>query len=385
MLLGCDTPIGVAVLRELGRDGVPVHAVGRSPRSPGRASRHATGFTLRPAGPLADWLPALVDRTGTAALFAIAEHDLIELAALKDALPGCHVLTPDAGPLAKVLDKSATLAAAAAIGIDTPATLQPDASGARWAGRWPVVLKWADPAAAASAGIDIVKTEFARDRAELDVALARYDANRQWPLVQEYAPGIGLAQMLFVADGRATLRFQHRRVHEMPPEGGVSTLCAAVPLTDHTAQLAKSEALLAAIGWEGPAMVEYRFDPVTGRYVLMEINGRFWGGQPLALASGARFALEGYRRAVLGQTGDAPPPRDGRSARFLVPDTRRLLRVLAGKRSPDPFYRPTPLADLGRWLAAFIDPRTGGYLWDWRDPGPALADLRNMALSALRR
>src|SRR5690606_28748671 len=112
----------------------------------------------------------------------------------------------------------------------------------------------------------------------------------------------------------ATLCFQHERLHEWPPEGGVSTLCRSVPLERHQEQMAKSVALLVSLGWSGPAMVEYRYDPGRGRYVLMEINGRFWGSQPLAYHCGAHFAWEGYRRAVLGATDDARPARRQRTA-----------------------------------------------------------------------
>ena len=57
-------------------------------------------------------------------------------------------------------------------------------------------------------------------------------------------------------------------------------------------------------------MVEYRHEPGSGRYWLMEVNGRFWGSQPLAWHCGAHFAWESYRRSVLGQGDAAPAPRD---------------------------------------------------------------------------
>ncbi len=384
LLLGVDTPIGLAVIRDLGRHGVPVHGIGRTRRAVGRASRYLSGFSLRGDGPLADWLPGLVAQTGAAAMFAIAEHDLVALADLRDACPGCHVLTPAAGPLRQVLDKSATLAVARRIGIDVPDSLQPSEPGVRPAA-FPVVLKWADPAAAevrlGQHGLTLLKAEFCRDAAELARALGRYAPAGIFPLVQSYCPGVGLGQMLHMADGRATLAFQHERIHEWPPEGGVSTWCRAVPPDRHAAQMAKSEALLRALDWQGPAMVEYRYDPVREAYKLMEVNGRFWGSQPLAVHSGAYFAWEAYRRAVLGDESPAPVPRAGGEARFLVPDTRRLLRLMFNRGSVvDPAFHATPWADAAKWLTGFVDPRVKGYVWDWRDPAPLLADIGNMAL-----
>lgn len=389
LLLGIETPIGLAVIRDLGRHGVPVHGVGRTSRALGRASRYLTGFSLRGEGPLADWLPALVAETGAAAVFAIAEHDLLALADLRGAIPGCHVLTPAAEPLRRVLDKSETLSVAKRIGIEVPESLQPETPDVRPAS-FPVVLKWADPAAVAATlanhGLPVLKVEYCRDAAELGASLRRYETAGIYPLVQSYCAGFGLGQMLHMADGHATLRFQHERIHEWPPEGGVSTWCRAVPLDRHAAQMAQSEALLCALDWRGPAMVEYRYDPSRGSYKLMEINGRFWGSQPLAVQSGACFAWEAYRRAVLGDQSPAPLPSSGQEARFLVPDTRRLLRLMFQRgRIADPAFRATPWADAAKWLGGFFDPRVKGYLWDWRDPAPALLDMANMLLKFAAR
>ena len=192
--------------------------------------------------------------------------------------------------------------------------------------------------------------------------------------------------MLYMQDGRATLRFQHRRLHEWPPEGGVSTLCRAEPAASHAAQMALSEKLLQAIGWEGQAMVEYRHEPGSGRYWLMEVNGRFWGSQPLAWHCGAHFAWESYRRSVLGQGDAAPAPRDDLRARYMVPETKRLARILLKpERIDDPHFPRRPLAELGGYLAAFFDPRSRYYVFSARDPRPWLRDMGQIVRKAVRR
>jgi predicted ATP-grasp superfamily ATP-dependent carboligase len=393
LVLGSDTPIGLAVIRELGAHGVEIHAIGRAGRSIGGASRFAKAEYVRPTGPIGAWLPELIRQTGALALLAISETDLIELAALPGLIDGCQILTPRAEPLAKVLDKSVTIALGQLVGIDVPRNWQPE-TGEDFAAQassltYPVVLKWADPQAATRAlaerGIELLKAEFATDAAGLLAALARYDAVGRWPLVQGYCAGQGLGQMIYMAKGQAVLRFQHRRLHEWPPEGGVSTLCEAVSPLDHASQMAKSEALLRAIGWEGPAMVEYRHDPQTGRYWLMEVNGRFWGSLPLASASGAKFAWQQYRRAVLGQTDCTPPPRSDLRARFVVPDTRRLFRVLFQRQSiADPMFRLRPWRDLVDYFIGFLNHRTRYYVFRMDDPKPFFRDFRNM-IRKLRR
>ncbi|WP_157216968.1 carboxylate--amine ligase [Flavisphingomonas formosensis] len=385
ILLGIDTPIGLSVVRELGGHGVPVHGIGRSAAAIGAHSRFVADSSVRVPGPLADWLPALIRRTGAKALFAISEGDLIELAAMPEEIEGCRILTPRTPQLAIVLDKRETLRRARALGLSVPESWQPrtgeDFTREAAARPYPVVVKWPDPMAVAALleqrGLELVKAEFARDADALLAILARYASLGVWPIVQGYCPGRGLGQMIHMEAGRATLCFQHVRLHEWPPEGGVSTLCAAEPIERHQAQMALSEALLAGIGWEGPAMVEYRHDPVTGRYWLMEINGRFWGSLPLARACGAHFAWESYRRRILGEHHEAGPYRASLRARYMIPETRRLIRLLFQRgRIADPFFEPRPIGDLFAWLSGFLDPRMRYYVFSAADPGPFLADMR---------
>jgi predicted ATP-grasp superfamily ATP-dependent carboligase len=385
IVLGVDTPIGLAVMRELGSHGVPVHGVGGQDAI-GRASRWCNGFTVRSDRPLVDWLPDVIRRSRARALLAISERDLLELSALRPVIERCHILTPRADKLAQVLDKTRTLDAARGVGIDTPASWQPGACDdfADEAGRlaYPVILKWADPPSVLPylerLGLPFEKAERIDDATSLLAALARYDALKAWPLVQQFCPGIGLGQMFHRAGNRITLAFQHERIHEWPPEGGVSTLCASLPLDFHAPQRAKSEALLRTIGWQGPAMVEYRYDAATRRYWLMEINGRFWGSLPLGAPSGASFAWETYRSALFG--GIEPQPRiKVRRARYMIPETKRLARVLAGRTA---FSR---LDTLVRYVSGFFDPGMRYFVWQLSDPGPFLADIYNIIRKAARR
>lgn len=393
LVLGVDTPIGLTVIRELGRHGVPVHGIGRNRAAVGRTSRYLKSFSLRPEGhTLAEWLPERIFHTGARALFAISEDDLLALAALPAEIEGCRILTPRKPQLDLVLDKGRTLALAAGYGIDVPESWQP-ATGEDFAKyaetlSYPVVAKWADPPAMvailAQHGLPLIKAEHAATPGALLALLDRYARLREWPIVQPWCPGHGLGQMLHMAGGKASLVFQHRRLHEWPPEGGVSTLCESLPLDRHARQMVKSEALLAAIGWTGPAMVEYRHDPATGKYWLMEVNGRFWGSLPLASHCGAEFAWEYYRHAIL-EEGEVPQlPSQQRRARFMIPETRRLLHTVFGIR-PIPNYRRARLADLFSYIAGFFDPRMRYFVFAPDDPGPFLQDMLGVIRQILRR
>jgi predicted ATP-grasp superfamily ATP-dependent carboligase len=394
IVLGIDTPIGLTVVRELGARGVPVHGVGRNPDAIGRASRYCTSFSVRPPDRLEKWLPDLIIKTKARALLAISEADLVALSALDPIIRGCAILTPRAAPLSIVLDKRKTLENARDIGIDTPKSWQPvigdDFATRASACTYPAIAKWADPTAIArdleALGFPMVKAEYVHDKDQLIALINNYAPLGTWPVIQSYCPGFGLGHMLYMKDGNATLRFQHRRLHEWPPEGGTSTLCTSLPLDTHQDQMARSEQLLRRIGWEGPAMVEYRFDPATGRYWLMEINGRFWGSQPLASHCGAKFAWEAYRLGVLGEVDTVNTPIKHRRARYMIPETKRLIRVWRDQRAiADPHFKAKPVTGLLRYITGFFDPKMRYFLFDWRDPMPFWADFSAVIKKAARR
>ena len=388
MVLGADSPIGLTVVRELGARGVPVIAHGRSDRALGRFSRFSSEFVLD-TRPLGMWLPEFAAARGLGAVMAISEGQLLELAALHGQMGDCRVLGPDAAALARVLDKAQTLATAAELGMAVPLAWQP-MQGEDHAARaaqiaYPVAIKWADPSAVqvalSDAGLPLEKVEYAADAPQLIAILSRYDRIECWPLVQQYCPGYGMGQMLHMAGGAVTLRFQHRRLREFPPSGGVSSLCASIPLSQHVAQMAQSEALLAALGWHGPAMVEYRFDPATDTYWLMEINGRFWGSIPLAWHCGAHFAWESYRCGVLGERGPGEGANRQRRARYVIPDAKRTVLVLRDRT----LTVTQQLAALAQFWLDFLDPRVRYYVWSLRDPGPLLGDLAGIVKRLWRR
>lgn len=384
VVLGIDTPIGLAIIRDLGRHGVKVIGVARSEQALGLGSRYLHRGVVRADNVIAQ-LRQLGKEIGPAALFAISEADIVMLNHERDALPGYRMMFADATRMERVLRKELTYAAAVDTGIFVPRTWHPasiaQADEAAREARYPVVLKWADPNAIAPLlrqdGMTLEKVQHCGDAQALTAALRRYQALGRYPMVQEYCDGYGLGQFVLMKDGEALYQFQHRRLHEWPPEGGTSTLCVSTPVS--TKLMRQSIALLRALEWEGVAMVEYRYDPLTGRAALMEVNGRFWGSLPLACHAGASFPWYCYQALGLRQPIAASSYRSGVRCRFMTAETRRLLHLL---------MRPSPLA--GRWrelaayLSEFLRPGACYFVHDWRDPLPLWRDLRHSVLQRLR-
>ncbi|CAI08547.1 carboxylate--amine ligase [Aromatoleum aromaticum] len=396
-VLGIDTQIGVGVIRELGRAGVRVVGLANRSRSIGLASRYlARGVVVGPArdDALVRRIRELGDEYGSAILLAISEADLTWLITHREALGSVKVIAPEADVFRRVLDKAQTLKLAETVGIRVPRTHAPT-SLTSWreactAMRYPAVVKWADPIAAMPRlhkhGLSLQKLEFAADEAALGRIGERFVPAQIWPLIQEYWPGRGLGQFFFMHGGQAVRRFQHLRIAEWPPEGGFSSVCDALSLSQHQDLQERSIALLRAVGWEGCAMVEYRLDDATGEAALMEINGRFWGSFPLAVHAGAGFARLAYQLQGQGIRPALPPLNEELRCRMVISEIKRLMRILfqPGKIQ-DPFFCIRPGHELWRFARDFLRPEARYYLWDHRDPGPMLADLRNYALRLLKR
>jgi len=382
VILGVDTQIGLTLIRELGIHGVSVVALGTGPLAVGRLSRFTSHYYQRELTEkrLVGQLLALAKKHSATALVAISESDIAILNRYRTLLERVfHVLAPHADAMDKVLNKDRCLAIARGIGICTPLTLEIidcesiDISELCF----PVVMKWANPLAVAplleSFGLPLHKAEYARDAQELHDKLIQYKPLGIYPLVQQYCPGYGLGQMFLIHEGKVLVEFQHERIHEYPPEGGISTICESISPNVHATCRSMSLALLHRLEWEGVAMVEYRFDPSSGIYSLMEVNGRFWGSQPLAFHCGAYFAWNWLAAHMQLPAMRDRPPLYGVRCCFLLPELYRQFRVMF-MRYAITEHRYSRRASLLNLLRTLLSPRTRFYVFWVRDPMPAVAD-----------
>ena len=120
-------------------------------------------------------------------------------------------------------------------------------------------------------------------------------------LVQRRVTGSGVGFFALRWNGALVATFAHRRIREVPPSGGVSVCREAIAMPQALA--AAGARLLAALEWEGVAMVECKHDPVSDQYYVIEVNPRFWGSLQLAIDAGVDFP----RLLVECAAGGSPP------------------------------------------------------------------------------
>jgi predicted ATP-grasp superfamily ATP-dependent carboligase len=177
--------------------------------------------------------------------------------------------------------------------------------------------------------------QYARDQEDLISKYHRSHMQIPFPLVQERIEGEGRGVFLLLWDGQLKAAFCHRRLREKPPWGGQSVYCESISLDEVLVQ--KSLGLLQAIGWQGPAMVEFKVDRRDGKAKLMEVNGRFWGSLQLAIDAGINFPLLLYR---LANEEDVPSQFDYKlslKSRWLLGDLDHLMIRLTHARGLNGF------------------------------------------------
>jgi predicted ATP-grasp superfamily ATP-dependent carboligase len=374
-----DQRATLAVVRALGHEGVPVTVGSEKGRSLAACSRYCSGTVCYPSPQLqsADFQSYIADemlRGGYRVLLPMTDITMQLAAGVRRKLPSpVQLAIPTEEQVRRVQDKGYVLQIARKLGIACPHTFILDSpeqlQSVAQAIRYPAVIKprfsrWFQNGNWRSGSV-----EFADSPADLITKYRHSDAVIPGPLIQENIEGEGRGVFLLLWNGELKAAFCHRRLREKPPWGGVSVLRESIPLDQQLVQ--KSFALLLSLGWQGPAMVEYKVDGRDGQPKLMEINGRFWGSLQLANDAGLNFPLLFYRLACGGRVLPQFTYRNYVKSRWLLGDLDQLWIRMKNAHSSQgssrkralinflKFYEP----DLHYEVFRFEDPAPGWYEW----------------------
>jgi len=366
--------IAYAITRSLGSRGVPVFVADASSISMAGLSRFARRKMLCPSpygNPEAfvRGIVRLLNKT-EARIYMPAHEETLLSARFRELFPP-HVIipVPEFSALKLAHMKGRLLAQAECLGIPIPRTVRVESldqlpSLVRTI-PYPSVIKLNQSNSAK--GVFYVDTP--------DALLAKYPqviqdfgvAAKDYPLIQEYVHGEGWGVSLLYNKGQLRAKFVHRRLVEKTHTGGTSTRRVSAvnaPLEG------AAQRLLDHLQWHGVAMVEFKYDPCSGRFWLMEVNPRFWGSLALAVAAGVDFPWLLYRMATEGDVAPVLQYRTGVCATWLLGDMlamvdhlrhgkARILRSLMTTRSHvyDDFWLDDPIPFLGQaayYLSKFL-------------------------------
>ena len=270
LVLGDDSRAFLAVVRSLGRRGLAVHVCPFDHAAFALRSRHIAAIHRLPPYNLdpAAWVEAvrtLFDQHRFALVVPCDDRSILPLQRHREAWGGTRIALPNEAAFAAFFDKQATRELAAL------------------------------------------------DRPELY-------------LVEGFFEGSGVGVSILAAEGEILQAFQHHRVFESGPTGGSTYRVSAAldpALEQATAALARAAAL------HGVAMFEFRRNMATGQFVLLEVNARFWGSLPLAIAAGIDFPAQLYDLLVEGRRHPRIRYRVGQYARSLGNDAYRVVGALS--------------------------------------------------------
>ncbi len=373
-MVGTAPRVALTVARSLARRGVKVIAV-PSTSDEGRIPTNAIQRyeplpdSRADAAAFDEGLERVVRTSGARMLVACSDAALAaigrnykRLRALAD--PG----SPPPEIADRVLDKSRTLAAARALRIDIPwtsALVGSEAPIDPAAVRYPVIAK---PRYHAALGG--YRIRYFSEADTLSAALEHDPGFDRRYLLQQYVRGAGVGVAVLMDGGAPLAIFLHRRLKELPSAGGVSVVSESI--APEPALVDKAVALLRAIEWEGVALVEFRRDP-AGTDWLMEVNGRYWGSLPTAVAAGVDFP---YYQWQLSH-GEIPSPPQHYAVGVKMRWTRGAIARLRERLFERPGFglpHGRAAAELRSFMAD-LGPGVRSAMWSPADPWPALVDV----------
>jgi protein-tyrosine-phosphatase/predicted ATP-grasp superfamily ATP-dependent carboligase len=340
LVLGDDSRAFLAVVRSLGRHGLAVHVVPFDHGAAALRSRHVAAVHRLPPYNLApeSWvaaLGALLAEHRFALVVPTDDRTILPLHRHRASWGATRIALPNERAFAAFFDKLATreLALAAGVPVCQGEALGPSPDAGALVARYglPLALKPRH-----SFDLDQLSSRrsvvILRSEAALRDAMAALRSPTEY-LVESFFEGEGVGVSILAAEGKVLQAFQHHRVFESGPTGG-STYRVSAPLDPTLAEATAALARAAAL--HGVAMCEYRRNMGSGEAVLLEVNARFWGSLPLAIAAGIDFPAQLYDLLAQDRRHPRVEYRVRHYARSLGNDAYRLVRDLGDRSVPLP-------------------------------------------------
>jgi D-aspartate ligase len=289
---------GLAVVRSLGRHGIPVWVLNHGDQLLATMSRYNQRTLSWPSEGEEEKVSFLVDladreEISNWVLFPTGDEGAALVARHHETLGKFYQLTtPPWDALKWSYDKRLSYRLADRVGVDHPWTMYPTSRDEVAASEcpYPVILK---PAYRSRFNrFTASKAWRVENREQL---LARYD--EAWTLVdpgtlmiQELIPGGGESQFSYTAlckDGRPIASLTAKRARQIPMDfGRASTFVETV---DDPKPSAAAVRLIEAMRYTGIVEVEFKRDLRDGKLKLLDINPRVWGWHSLCGPAGVDY------------------------------------------------------------------------------------------------
>lgn len=370
----------LGLVRALGLAGVPVHIASSRRDSATRASRFVRGVYDAPpfSAPAAERvarLRAIAQAIGTRPLVMTAGDGGLELisehrGALNDVMRH-DLAAPDV--VAACFHKDRFAVVAERLRLPVPATRVPESveEVRRVASSltYPVFVKprtkedWGTLPEGVVEATKGQRIDSAGNLVRFFERLAEYGGERA--LIQSYVASPDSehysVHAYVLPDGRFAAAFTTRKIRVWPPHRGIGCLVVSARVPE---LVELSRQALERLGYRGTALLQYKRDPATGRYLLLEVNCRY--STSIELPARCGMNIPAYAHAVAN--GLVPPRLEQREGAAWLD----LERDRAALRE----YRRLGEWGLGQYLASLRAVRYGAF-FRWDDAGPWFRRLRS--------
>lgn len=383
--------IALAITRSLGRRGIAVVRIHPNFLDRSLTSKYCKKVEISPdfyesEKSLLAFLLAMKDRyKGTRLLIPGSDDIAYFVSKYHDALSGSfEVLAPNRDVMEIILDKKSQYEYAASLGIPIPETWFPAGSNdvrklAAELSNYPYVIKpliahtWRR---AAMKGVSQGKKGFAVHDAQAMISqyetIAQGDTN---VMIQEVIGGSDERLFTFLSyfdeQSRPVGYCIRKKLRQLPIDFGYCTL--GVSCHDDVVR-DQSICLLQGLGYHGISGVEWKHDPRTGQYKLIEVNPRAGNTIGIAMASGVDLPYIAFKDKIHGSENRVTAWMDGVkwidfeqdfwAARELHKNGKLSLsdwwRTLAGRKT-HAVYAADDIRPFVDYLRDFLKTRLAGW------------------------
>lgn len=302
IVLGAS-PTGLAVVRALGRHGVPVEVADYHPDRPAFASKFASKNKITGAtdDSLVEQIIAFAEKQPVPPI-AIPASDAMVLALVnhREKLRGKVLIHPalDSGLAAKVVDKQSFYQQCLDSDVATPQTAMPSSAkellelGKTF--QFPLLLKpvlghlWRER-------LNGKKLLVAESMEQLETLVDSFGDDASGLMVQELIPGdeknIWIGAVYRGSEGEHDCCFVGQKVRQYPPDFG-SASYAKSKMVPEIVEL--SWKFLDAIDYRGICGTEFKYDARDGQYKMIEVNPRPTLWFHLVACSGVELLYQAY-------------------------------------------------------------------------------------------
>jgi len=372
--------MALGVVRALGKMGVPITVFHYDERDMAHVSKYVTQKITTPPPDkfeeqFIDIIISHADHLAGGVIFPVSDETVVAVAKHKKRLEQHYtVACPEWEIVQKYIDKKYTYELGEEFGVPVPKTIIPksveDVKNYAVKVEYPCLVK---PSQSHLFYSRFKKKMFKVESFDemLDVYQQASESGLE-VMLQEYIPGDD-AQVYnynsYSWDGKALVEFTSQHIRNAPPWTGSPRVALSQKIPE---LIEPGRKIIKALGFYGYACTEFKKDPRSGEYKLMEVNGRHNLSTLLAVHCGINFPWLEYRHLT---EGVLPTSCDYKSGIYWI-DIPRDTGYSAGYLLKE---RYSPM----QYLKPYLKPHVFA-IFDLKDPKPFIKRSLFLAKKAIQ-